>query len=141
MNAATKLKWAARLSLIVAMLAALQFFVNENNFPAAVVAIAGPIIFYLVTTLTVWKQYLSPDVNNTGATVTIWFAVIASIAGIGDLIGDLSGAFHIPDKTAQYIRLGITIVVTLLNVFSNTIFPSQSLLLKKQAIKDAKKYE
>lgn len=131
MNAATKTRWANILTAIASMLAIFQTFLTSPPFSTDQVFTMGAIVTYLTLVITTWKQYLSPEVSNTGGQVTIVIAIIATLTGILDLLN----VFHMSDKTEQYIRWGITVAAAILNILSKQIFPSRS---QKENMQDLK---
>ena len=120
MNAAIKAKWSNILTAIVVILTTLQTFITEPPFTSSQVFPWGGILTIAVSLLTIWKQYLSPDVSATGAKVTLVIAIIATLTGVADLVNVLP----IPATTGQYIKWGVSVLVAILNVLSKTIFPS-----------------
>jgi len=133
MNEATKARVANIFTALVAIITAIQgTFLTNPPFSDQTIFIAGAIFTYLAMGLTIWKQYLSPDVNDTGAKVTIWVAAIATIAGLTDLVG----IFHFNEKTEQYVKWFISVLVTILNILSKQLFPSYDQKIKMKELKN-----
>ena len=121
MNAALKARWANIFTTLVAMITIFQTsLLPTAPFPAHSVAVMGIIATYMAMGLTIWKQYLSPDVSNTGVKTTIWIAVAATIAGLLELTPILNMA----PKTEEYFKWVISLVVTAVNILSKQLFPS-----------------
>ena len=122
MNKATKSRWANILTTIVAVIAIIQGGMLTNPpFTEKMVIVLGAIFTYLTLAGTAWKQYLSPDVSDTGAKVTIWIAVIATIAGLTDLLPFIS----LPETTTQWVKWAISISMMVINILSKQLFPSE----------------
>lgn len=122
MNANTKTRVANILTALVSIFAIAQTSLTHPPFTETVVTVGGAILTYLVLTLTAWKQYLSPEISNNGATVTIWIAVAATITGVADLLG----FFKVNEVTASYIKLGVSFLTMVINILSKQLFPSVS---------------
>ena len=132
MNASKKARWANILTSIVATIAIVQSAITNPPFSDATIFLLSSIFTYLALAGTAWKQYLSPDVSVTGQSVTIWIAVIATIAGLVDLLP----AVNIPPATSQWIKWAISIIIMIINVLSKQIFPSE---MQKEKMHDLKK--
>lgn len=120
MNLANKTKWANVLTALASILAIGQTFLTSPPFTTETVATVGAVLVYLTLLATTWKQYLSPEVSNTGGQITIWIAVIATLTGLGDLLN----IFHFSDHTSQYIKWGFTVLAAILSILSKQLFPS-----------------
>ena len=131
MNAANKSKLANFFTALVAVIAVVQMRYTAPPYDIDTVFRMTTILTYLSLTFTVWKQYLSPEVNDVGQKVTFGIAIIATIGGLIDLVP----AFKLPDTTSQTIKMIITSCVTVLNVLSKQLFPSQ---MQKDKMKDLK---
>jgi hypothetical protein len=121
MNEASKSKWANLLTGIVAVIAFVQGIFTNPPFPSDTVEWATVIFMYLTLALTAWKQYLSPDVSNTGQQVTLWAAVAITIGGLVNFFDLVT----FPEQTEAYIRWAISGIVAAINIWSKSIFPSQ----------------
>lgn len=132
MNSALKVRWANILTAIVAIITIVQgsLLANSPLTPEAV-SVVTIVLTYLAMALTAWKQYLSPEVSNKGQNTTIWVAIIATIAGLTDFVG----VIHLNDKTADYIKWVLSIVVTVLNILSKQLFPSFDQKVKMNDLK------
>lgn len=131
MNLATKAKIAGALTLLVTFVTVIQTSVTSPPFTAAAISIITGVCTYLALIGTTFKQYLSPDVSNTGAHVTIWVAIAATLTGFLDLMQWI----HFSPIVSQYIKLGVSIVVMTLNILSKQIWPSE---LQKDKMADLK---
>lgn len=121
MNQAIKAKWANILTAIVSVVTVLQStFLTNPPFSEQMIFTLGTVFTFVVLSGTAWKQYLSPDVSQTAVTVTVWYAVIATAVGIADLLG----AFNLSPQAVQYIKWGISVLATILNITSKQLFPS-----------------
>ncbi len=133
MNASTKARWSNILTSLVAVIAIIQGGMLTNPpFTDKSVFVLGAIFTYLALAGTAWKQYLSPDVSKTGQKVTIWIAIVATIAGLTDLLP----AVNFPDTVAQWVKWGISITIMVINVLSKQLFPSE---MQKDKMHDLKK--
>lgn len=131
MNAANKARWANILTTLSVAVVIIQTLLTNPPFTPHAIYVGGLVLTYLSLVITKWKQYLSPDVNNTGGQVTVVIAIIATVAGVLDLLQ----VFNIAESTSQWIKWAVTVVVTLLNVLSKQLFPSD---LQKDKMKDLK---
>ena len=101
MNQASKLKLASLFTVIVTVLATAQgTFLTNPPFTENAIFVASTVITYLIMALTAWKQYLSPEISQAGIKVTLIAAIVATIAGVGDLVG----IFKVSETTAQWSR-------------------------------------
>lgn len=132
MNQASKARIANIFTAIVTILPLIQgTLLTKPPFTDHAIFVLSTVFTYLVMALTAWKQYLSPDVSKTGQNVTFWVAGIATIAGLTDLVG----IAHFNDKTAQYVKLCISIAVMIMNVVSKQLFPSFDQKVKMNELK------
>lgn len=120
MNLAIKTKWANVLTALASVIAIVQTFLTSPPFTPELITTLSIILTYAALLATTWKQYLSPEVSNTGGQVTIVIAIIATLTGAGDLIG----IFHFSDHTGQYIKWGFTVLAAILSIVSKQLFPS-----------------
>ncbi len=131
MNAATKLRLANIFTTLVMIIAIIQTFFTTPPFTPHAVYVWGAVLAYLAMALTTWKQYLSPEISNTGGQITLWIAVAATITGVLDLLN----VFDWSADTEKWIKWGVTVVVAIINVLSKQLFPSQ---LQKDNVKQLK---
>lgn len=132
MNEALKTRWANILTAIVTTITIIQGSLLTNPpFTEHGIFVWGTIFTYLVMALTAWKQYLSPEVSKLGQNITFWVAAIATVAGLTDLVG----LFHFNENIAQYVKLCISILVTIMNVVSKQLFPSIDQKIKMNDLK------
>lgn len=131
MNASSKLRWANILTALASIIAVVQTMLTSPPFTPEQVILWGTVFTYLTLAATSWKQYLSPEVSNTGAQVTLWMAVAITAGGLVDILG----VFKFSDKTAMYVKWGITVLVAVINILSKQIFPSAS---QKSRVEDLK---
>jgi hypothetical protein len=134
MNLNTKTRLANIFTALVSVLAICQTFLTHPPFSEHLVVIGSAVLTYVIMALTTWKQYLSPEISNNGATVTIWIAVIATVTGLADLFN----VFSFSETTSIYIKLAISVAVSIINILSKQLFPS---LLQKNKMKELKVQE
>ena len=133
MNEAAKLRLASIFTTIVAILTSIQgAFLTSPPFTEQFIFTASAVITYVVMALTAWKQYLSPEISDAGIKTTLAVAIIATIAGIGDLLG----VFNVSSSTSQWIKWGISVVVMVLNIFSKGLFPSSYQTRRMESLKN-----
>ena len=132
MNAAQKTRIANILTALATVFALGQTFLTSPPFSPSAIAIGTALLTYAVLISTTWKQYLSPEVTNAGARVTIWIAAAATLTGILDLMNII----HFSAVVSQYIKWGITVTVAIMNILSKQLFPSD---LQKDIMHDLKK--
>ena len=122
MNTAIKARWANILTAVVTVIALIQGGMLTNPpFTDQAVIILGAVFTYLTLSLTAWKQYLSPDVSNTGTKVTLGIAIAVTLTAMVELLPHVSFS----DTVVQWTKWGISIVVLIINVLSKQLFPSQ----------------
>ena len=132
MNAALKTRIANILTALAFVFATVQTFLTNPPFTAGTIAVVGAIMTYAVLLTTTWKQYLSPEVTNAGARVTLWIALAATLTGVLDMLN----VIHFSAIASQYIKWGITVIVAIINILSKQIFPSD---MQKDTMHDLKK--
>lgn len=120
LNAAQKLRLANFLTALVSIIAIFQTNLTHPPYDEHTVFLWGSILTYATLLATTWKQNLSPDVSNLAGKVTFWITVAASIAGLADLLPII----HLTPESEQKARWWITVVVTIINVLSKQLFPS-----------------
>ena len=84
------------------------------------ITIVSSVVMFLASSLTVWKQTLSVEINNSAMGPTIFVAIIATIGGLNDVFG----VIHISDAFGQWIRFGITAITMVLNMVSKIMWPT-----------------
>ncbi len=132
MNAAKKTRVANILTALATVFAVIQTFLTSPPFSPEMISVGTALLTYAVLISTTWKQYLSPEVTDTGVRITIWIAVVATLTGLLDLM-------HIVNFSpivSQYIKWGITVAVAIINILSKQLFPST---LQKENMHDLKK--
>ena len=127
----SKIRLANILTAVASVIAVGQTFLTTPPFSTETIFKVGAVITYISLLVTIWKQYLSPDVSNAGTRFTIYLAIAASLAGAADLLN----ITNFSDTTEQYIRWGITVLSAILNILSKQIFPSAE---QKQTMAEAK---
>lgn len=85
------------------------------------ITILGAILMYLVTTLTIWKQKLSIEIQNKSLWPTIVIATIATLGGLNDVFN----VIPIAEIYNVWIRWGITFVTMFLNILSKLLWPTE----------------
>jgi len=121
MSNTAKSKITTLFTLLVIFLTAFQGLIP--TIPAAsnsALAITSAVTMFVVSSLTIWKQYLSNEIDNKAAKPTIIVAIIATIGGANDLF-DVVHFSHLAD---QWIRFFITLVTMFLNVASKILWPT-----------------
>ncbi len=132
MNAATKARIANIFTTLVTMITIFQTTSLPNApFPEQHLIVLGVICTYLTMGFTIWKQYLSPDVDNAGTKVTIGIAIATTIAGLLQL----TPLLNLNPKTQEYIKWTISLVVTAINILSKQLFPSDDQKDKMKQLK------
>lgn len=87
---------------------------------AEAITLISAITMFLVSSLTVWKQTLSKEINNDAVLPTLAVAVIATLGGLNDLLG----VFHFSDIVSQWLRFTITFITMGLNLISKMLYPT-----------------
>ena len=131
MNLAFRAKLTNILTAVATVIGILQTTLTSPPFTAAVILIGGVVFTYLMLLVTTWKQYVSTDITNTAAHITIGVAIAATLTGALVFLD----VFHVSPANAQWIRWSVSIAVLILNVLSKTIFPST---LQQAKMKDLK---
>lgn len=128
MNAATKTRLSNIITAILPVMAVFQTSLTHPPFSQDAVLIGGAVITYATMLSTAIKQALSAEVNSNVSKFTL---IATAVAGLGDLLN----VFQLTDQTQAYIRLGITITVTVVNILSKQLFPSDFQKDKIQELK------
>jgi hypothetical protein len=131
MNANVKLRLANHLTTITAIVAIVQTTLTTPPFNPQMVAVLTAICTLVTLIGTYGKQYLSPEVSNTGQHVTIGVFVAAVLTGILDF----THVLNLTAATANWIKWGITVATLIVNIYSKQIFPSVE---QKDRMKDLK---
>lgn len=87
---------------------------------AGTITLISAITMFLVSSLTVWKQTLSKEINNEAILPTIAVAIIATLGGLNDLLGVL----HFSEIVGQWMRFTITFITMGLNLISKMLYPT-----------------
>ena len=132
MNLSQKSKIANILTALTTVFVIAQTFLTTPPFTPDAIALWGAIFTYAVLVSTAWKQYLSPEVSNTAVKVTIYITIAATLTGLLSLVN----IFHFSDQTSVTIKWVITSIVTLINILSKQLFPSQ---IQKENMTDLKR--
>lgn len=88
---------------------------------AATLTVISSIAMFLASTLTIWKQRLSAEIDNKALWPTIIVAMIATFGGLNDLMG----VFHFSAIAGQWIRFTITFITMSLNLVSKVFYPTE----------------
>jgi hypothetical protein len=108
-------------TLLVIALTTLQGFVPQMPFTGANTAgyVSAGLLF-AVLVCTAFKQFADSEIHNASFGPTLVIALVAVTGGLNDLFKVVPLDAH----TAQWLRLGLTILAALLHVSSSTLFPS-----------------
>lgn len=87
---------------------------------ANTVTLISAITMFLVSGLTIWKQYFSDEIKNAAATPTIVIAILATIGSLNELFT----VVHIGEITSQWIRFALTFITMALNIASKLMYPT-----------------
>jgi len=131
MNANVKLRLANHLTTITAIVAIVQTTLTTPPFNPQTVAVLTAICTLVTLIGTYGKQYLSPEVSNTGQQVTLGVFSAAVLTGILDF----THVLNLSAGTANWIKWGITVATLVVNIYSKQIFPSAE---QKVRMKDLK---
>ncbi len=131
MNLAVKTRWANIITAIVSALVLFQGYLTTPPFTPDNIATIGSIVAFLVLILTSLKQWLSPEVSDTAAKVTLWAVGIAFLSGILDLLD----VFKLDAELDQRIRFWVSAAVMVINILSKTLFPSKEQQAKMEVLK------
>lgn len=113
-------------TFLVLVLTTAQGFVPSMPIddPQTLKYISGGLLF-AVSVLTTWKQFALDEISNKSLIPTLIVAVVATLAGVLDLLGKLPVDAH----TAQWLRFGITFITAILNISSKTFFPGTAAIV------------
>jgi hypothetical protein len=84
----------------------------------SIIAVVSAVTMFLVSAITVWKQYISDEIANKALRPTIIVAILATIAGVMDLMK----VIDFNHTAGQWIRFGFTAVTMFLNLFSKLMY-------------------
>lgn len=111
---------AKLLGVLVLFFTGVQGFVTIAPFQDAHTAVVvGAIFVYLGSACTIWQQFLSSKTDNVSIWPTAIVAVIATIAGVLDLLK----VINIDPVTGQWIRFSVSVVTMLLGQISSVLWP------------------
>lgn len=132
MNAAKKLKVANALTAVAAVLALAPLYFTHPPFSEYIVYIGGIIIAYLTLFVTSVKQYISSEVSDKAAFMTMLALLVAGGA-------DMLNLFGWSDATLQQARQILAGVAAVISIVSKTLFPSAAQKLKMFNLKNLDK--
>jgi uncharacterized membrane protein HdeD (DUF308 family) len=115
----------AFLTIAVMFCTGLQAMVPSMPFsnPDQVKAFSGILVCAGIA-LTAFKQFASDEINNKALIPTLIVALVATLAGVADLMDKLPMNPH----NAQWFRFAISALTLLLNITSTTLFSGASLI-------------
>lgn len=90
------------------------------------ITIISSVAMFVVSTLTVLKQYFSAEIGNKALNPTLWVAALAIIGGINELIKVLP----MSELTSQWVRFGITFLTMAINLTSKLLYPTPETISK-----------
>lgn len=86
----------------------------------ATVTLISAITMFLVSSLTIWKQTLSKEINTEAIVPTLAVAIVATLGGLNELLG----VFHFSEVVSQWLRFAITFITMGLNLVSKMLYPT-----------------
>jgi hypothetical protein len=108
-------------TVFVALLTVFQGLISDLPIKdESTLTIISAVTMFLVTGITVWKQYVSDEIANKALVPTLIVAIVATIGGFNDLLN----AFPIPEVTGQWLRFSITFITAGLNIISKVLYPT-----------------
>ncbi len=114
-------KIAGLLFIFITVLTAFQGFIpsipgiNEQS-----VTMLSAITLYLVSTLTLFRQTISNEIDNTAKNATWVVVIIATIGGLNDILNIV----HFSETVDQWLRFAITFTTFILNLISKLLWPT-----------------
>lgn len=123
-----KEKFLKIVTSLVIVLTTVQFYIPQmpQTNPEFIKVLSALIMFHC-TALTAAKQWLSAEIQNKAMRSTLVIVALAIIGGANDLFN----VIHLPDITNQWIRFGLTAAAAIINVYSKTMFPTETAIEKK----------
>lgn len=109
------------ITIVVLMLTAFQGMIPAMPIdnPATITKISA-ITMFIVTGLTYIKNHIFDAIGRTAQKATHLFLAIAMLGLVNEYIDFISFS----EKTAQWLRFGLTAAVTMLNVLAKYLFPN-----------------
>lgn len=85
------------------------------------ITVLSSVTMFLVSALTLWKQWLSNEINNKSLKPTLIVTIVATLG----LLNDLFGVVHISGLAGQWVRFGLTFITMFLNLISKVMYPTE----------------
>lgn len=121
MSATQKNKWANVFTVFVLVLTVFQGLIPSMPIDNTVLlATISAITMYVVNGLTIWKNFLSNEIDNTANRPALILAIIATIGGLNELFNVITFS----NSTGQWIRFGITLATAILNLVTKIFYPT-----------------
>lgn len=118
----SKNKWANVFTVLVVFFTAFQGMIPAMPISnVSVIAIVSAVSMFLVSALTIWKQYYSDEIDMKALRPTLIVAIIATVTGAADL-------FKVIDfnhVAGQWIRFGFTAITMFLNLLSKLMYQTE----------------
>ena len=123
MSATQKNKWANVFTVFVLVLTVFQGLIPSMPIDNTVLlATISAITMYVVNGLTIWKNFLSNEIDNTANRPALILAIIATLSGLNDLFDVITFS----DVTGQWIRFAITLLSAILTLISKLFYPTEN---------------
>lgn len=79
------------------------------------------IVLFLVSGFTLWKQWLSVEVDSKSVKPTLILTIIATLGAVNEMFDVVT----LDNTWAQWIRFGVTFITMALNVLSKLMWPTE----------------
>lgn len=86
----------------------------------ATVTLISAVVMFLVSALTLWKQYLSVEIDNKSILPTVIVTIVATLG----LLNQFFDVVNVPGIVGQWIRFGLTFITMGLNLLSKILWPT-----------------
>lgn len=127
MSISTRSKLAGLFTLLVVLLTTFQGLIPAMPIgnPTVLTTVSAFTMFF-VSALTVWKQFLSNEIDNKAMWPTLIVAIVATVG----LLNDILNVVHLSGAVGQWVRFGITAVTMMLNMASKILWPTDETVSK-----------
>lgn len=123
MSTTQKNKWADLFTILILVLTVFQGLIPSMPIANTVLlATISAITMYVANGLTIWKNYLSNEIDNSANRPALILAIIATLGGLNDLFDVITFS----DVTGQWIRFAITLLSAILTLVSKLFYPTEN---------------
>jgi len=135
MNKASKQKWAAIIRLIIAIVTLLQTILTAAPpVPVTGLAIVSACFTLIVTSGTALVNWLSPDIDNVAAKISIWIAIGVIVTAMAEFVD----VIHFNENIAIWVKWSLSSLGLTFTMLGKQIFPSELFKQRRAELKKLK---